>query len=193
MTARMFRQTAWSAICALAVVLAHSVFAQDVARFIRIRKLDGLKVRTPEYKITTGTVQGKTRDWFQLRTEYDTAPDWIDEVTFQYFVLVRGKEARARPTVLKGEITYVNVEKGNRHQSVAYLHPSTLARYGEVERMAVGVTYRGQTIWETNPSGAQRWWEELPPVSGYILNRMETPFAMINFDDYEAIKAATPR
>ena len=34
----------------------------------------------------------------------------------------------------------------------------------------------------------QRWWEQMTPVDGYVLNRMETPFAMISFDDYEAIK-----
>jgi hypothetical protein len=38
-------------------------------------------------------------------------------------------------------------------------------------------------------SAASRWWEQLPPVEGYVLNRMETPFAMIYFDDYEAIKS----
>jgi len=39
------------------------------------------------------------------------------------------------------------------------------------------------------PITSQRWWEQVPPVDGYVLNRLETPFAMIAFDNYEAIKS----
>ncbi|MBU1910362.1 MAG: hypothetical protein KJ726_09970, partial [Verrucomicrobia bacterium] len=131
----------------------------------------------------------RTRNWFQILTQYDTAPEWMEELTFTYYVLARDKQATQRTQVLfRGEVTYVTIQKG-RHMSDMYLHPSTIARYGEVEAMAVLVTFKGQLVaMESQPASQQRWWEQLAPVDGFILNRMETPFAMIDFDVYEAIK-----
>lgn len=160
-------------------------------KIVRLRKPEIQKVRTPEYRITTGTMQGRSREWYQITAEYDTAPEWVDEMTFQFYVLVKG---HSKHTLFRGDVTYVNIERGNRHKSVMYLHPSTVARYGEVERVAVLIMHEGRLVaMESEPSSAQRWWEQLTPVSGYVLNRMQTPFAMINFDDYEAIKAAGDR
>jgi hypothetical protein len=86
----------------------------------------------------------------------------------------------------------VDIEEGNRHKSVAYLHPSTLARYGEVQAIAVVIYEQGRPVaMESRPASKKRWWENYTPVKGYVRNRMETPFAMINFDDYEAIKAGS--
>lgn len=159
------------------------------ARPINIRSIKGGKVATPQYQLLKGQTMARTRDWFQILTQYDTAPDWIEELTFTYYVLVRDRQAAQRtPVLFRGEVTYVTIQKG-RHMSDMYLHPSTLARYGDVEAIAVLVTFKGQLVaMESQPPSQERWWERLAPVDGFILNRMETPFAMINFDDYEAIK-----
>lgn len=181
----------WTGVaCAvlLATVTALDCFAQ-ASELVAIKKISGLKVRTPEYRLVAGQAQARGKDWFSVNTTYDTAPDWVDDITFSYFVLITGKSpGQPRNTLLSGDVTYVNVQKG-RHLSDMYLHPSTLARYGEVERVAVIVRVQGRVVaMASEPSSPQRWWEQLTPVQGLVLNRMETPFAMINFDNYEAIK-----
>lgn len=186
---------AWVVLGAvLSMLLAGDVFAQAGApegpgRIVTIRKIDPLKVRTPEYQLARGGYVARTRDWFQITTTYKTAPDWLDELTFTYYILVKGKEAGAKFTLFRGEVTYVNVQRGD-HKSDMYLHPSTLARYGDVERVAVVVSAQGRIVaMESLPASQTRWWEQLAPTDGYALNRMQTPFAMVNFDDYEAVKA----
>ncbi|MBW7909113.1 MAG: hypothetical protein H3C50_09395 [Kiritimatiellae bacterium] len=158
-----------------------------------VRKVSGGKVETPEYQLKKSQFVARTRQWFQIIVDYDTAPDWLDEATFTYYVLVRSKkpEPGKNPiTLFKGEVNYINVERG-KHKSDIYLHPSTLSRFGDIERVAVLVNVGGRLVgMDGIPSGTaqQRWWEQLSPQDGYLLNRMQTPFAMIHFDDYEAIK-----
>lgn len=168
------------------VAVAQEIVGKDD---IKIRKIEGKKVGTPQYQLTKGQFVGQTRDWFVINTTYRTDPKWIDELTFTYYVIVRNKDTSSGTyTMFRGEVTYVNIEKGD-HKSDMYLHPSTLARYGDVEGVAVVVSALGQVVAiETIPAAKTRWWEQRAPVDGYVLNRMQTPFAMINFDDYEAIK-----
>ncbi len=179
-----------SAFLAAAMVLsmAGAAAAQEAGpSILRISKIEGGKVKTPEYQLLKGQMVATTRDWFAVNTSYETAPDWIDELTFTYYILVKGKPT-GKYMLFRGEVTYVNVAKG-KHKSDMYLHPSTLHRYGDVERIAVVVNSQGRIVgMESRPSSQQRWWEQLAPADGYVLNRMQTPFAMINFDDYEAIK-----
>lgn len=179
-----------------AAVTTFEVQAQSAAasRPVSIRAIKGGKTPTPQYSLLKGQAMARTRDWFQILTQYETNPDWIEELTFTYYVLARDKQGAQRgPVLFRGEVTYVTIQKG-KHMSDMYLHPSTLARYGEVEAMAVLVTFKGQLVaMESQPASQQRWWEQLAPVDGFILNRMETPFAMIDFDVYEAIKRAGGR
>jgi hypothetical protein len=162
---------------------------------LAIRKIAGGKVETPEYQVKKSQFAGRTRQWFQVIVDYDTAPEWLDEATFTYYVLVRAKKAepgRNPLTLFKGEVTYINIERG-RHKSDIYLHPSTVSRFGDVERVAVVVNVGGRLVaMDGQPSGTaqQRWWEQLSPMDGYLLNRMQTPFAMLYFDDYESVKPA---
>jgi len=196
MKAHVRRAAAPMLILALLVAgapLERAVAQQAPQVPLLVRKIAGGKVETPEYQIKKSQFAARTRQWFQIIVDYDTAPPWLDEATFTYYVLVRSKNPEPnRPpvTLFKGEVSYINIERG-RHRSDIYLHPSTVSRFGEVERMAVLVNVGGRLVaMDGLPAGTaqQRWWEQLAPQDGYLLNRMQTPFAMINFDDYEAIK-----
>ena len=171
-----------------ALISAPSAWAQEGTSPVQVRKVLGEKVKTPEYKLLTGQVMARALDWFQIVVNYDTAPDWMDELTFTYYVMVKSKAGKYG--LFKGDVTYINIARG-KHASDVYLHPSTLTRFGVVERVAVVISSQGRVVaMESQPSSKGRWWEQspVPPVDGLVLNRMETPFAMINFDDYEAIK-----
>lgn len=167
--------------------------APAVDRILNIKKIDAGKVKTPDYVVKPALPTQRTREWYKVEVIYDTDPEWVDEISFTYYVVVKAKQpipGRSAFTLFKGDVTYINVEKG-RHRSDIYLHPSTLARFGDVERVAALVSVGGRLVgMEGLPSGSTstRWWEQLPPQDGYLLNRTQTPFAMINFDDYEAIK-----
>lgn len=187
------------AVVALSTAAAHPAIAQAPApapaadRVLNIKKIDAGKVKTPDYVVKPSLPTQRTREWYKIEVIYDTEPEWVDEVTFTYYVVVKAKQpqpGRSAFTLFKGDVTYINVEKG-RHKSDIYIHPSTLARYGEVERVAALVNIGGRLVgMEGLPSGSTstRWWEQLQPQDGFLLNRTQTPFAMINFDDYEAIK-----
>jgi hypothetical protein len=162
-------------------------------RILKIDKVSLSKQPTPEYEVKRISVSGsKTRQWLQIAVKYQTAPDWIDELNFRYYALVKVKQpAPGQPAYVcfSGAVDYVNIAKGS-HEADIYLHPSTLARFGDVEQVAVQVFAKGQLV-GMEPANPVRFWEQLPPQSGFLLNRMETPFAMVAFDNYEAMKGAS--
>lgn len=168
--------------------------AQRAADNVQVRKLDVKKFPTPQYQLSSSQMKGKSRDWVGITSEYDTDAEWTDELTFTYYVLLRGKDPKGpRQSLLRGKVTYVNIEAGRGHKSDVYLHPSTLARFGDVEMVAVLIEANGRLLaGESLPKAKVRWWEQMSPQDGLVLNRMQTPFAMINFDDYEAVKPAAP-
>jgi hypothetical protein len=42
--------------------------------------------------------------------------------------------------------------------------------------------------WPGTPS--KRWWEDYTPSRGWLLNLLETPFGVLEYDRYEQIRAA---
>ena len=68
--------------------------------------------------------------WAEIKVTFDTKPRWADEITFKAMVYLKNKKS----TVLSGEVTYINIPKGQKHTAVLYIHPLTLQRYGEVKK-----------------------------------------------------------
>ncbi len=163
---------------------------RDEEQILRIRRLEGEMVRSPQYQISGGQRSRRQRQWLQIRTEFETRPDWIDELTFTYYVVLRNprpERGQEEFVLFRGESRYVNIERTRDGTSVMYVHPSTVERYGEVFRVGVVVASDGRMVaMESSPPGEGRWWEQLRPQDGYVLHRMDTPFAMVNFDDFEA-------
>lgn len=178
----------WIAVSA--VIIPAAVCAQG-ARDIKvdIRDMKVEEVRTPEYNLNGTRNSAGRREWLKTVVYYETDEEWIDELTFTYYILFRLKENRETPYKLfKGEVSYVNIKEG-RHKSAVYMHPGIVERYGEAEGVAVVVSLGGRPIAGTSePETRERWWERFPPVEGFVLSRDETPFAFIDIDQYEAIK-----
>ncbi|MCK5850368.1 MAG: hypothetical protein KAH23_05585 [Kiritimatiellae bacterium] len=181
---------------------------KKVSDVLKIRKMTGLttkgRVKTPEYRSSVGRGLKSSGDWSRVLVEYGTNPEWIDELVFQYYVLtlriVDGKKAYS---LFKTVVRYVDIPKDRRHLSTVFLRPNTVKRYGVPVAIAVEIRYNGQIVAVKNDAIAAaglpdgEWWknprvvdnEELVTVrSGYLLNRAESPFALVNIDDYEAIK-----
>ena len=131
---------------------------------------------------------------------YDTYPEWIDELTFQYFALAKRKEEGKRQySLFKTVVRYADIQKGRSHFSTAYLHPKALERYGSLAAVAFEIVHEGKVIAEESDEDVklpETWWknplvtesQEVTVHDGYLLDRSQSPFALINIDDYEFIK-----
>ena len=168
-----------------------------------IQSIEGVgrreRVPTPQYRTSIPERRPAVRgEWGRITTKYDTSPEWIDNLIFEYFALLVREERGEPPqyTLFRGTVTYMDIEQGRDKESTAFLRPSTLRRYGEMIGIAVEIRHEGdvvavesQELRGSVAEGQEEWWRNpnLTPRDGYILNRSETPFAFINYDLYEAI------
>jgi hypothetical protein len=92
---------------------------------------------------------GKPRKWIVLETKYQTFDKVIDQLTFEWHVLldtktaaVKDKEAiakRAPYSYFTQRVTYSNIPKGFHAASVC-LHPSYYEQYGEPKAVGIVIT-----------------------------------------------------
>jgi len=159
---------------------------------IVLKQIVTQKIRTPEYRVSipVNTVHA-ARDWYQVTVQFETHAEWTDELNLACYVLLRGKTPTGpRQTLLRGEITLINIAKG-KHKYEWYVHPGSLARYGDPEAVAVLIRRQGQLVaMMSNPPDRKRWWEELTPLDGMVLRRADTPFGLLSYDDFDQTKPA---
>ncbi len=185
-------------------VSAQNPVVPSVDSVVQIRKMPrlgrSLLVRTPEYQnnVARPGVTRKSRDWAFIEIEYRTSAEWVDELTFAYHVLTQNKERQFSLHQLS--VTYVDIERGD-HVAAVVLPPAAVERHGDV--VALGVEISMGPELQTRKSAAsinlpEAWWNdprvlENPNIpvarrTGYLKDRSNTPFAMANIDDYEAVK-----
>jgi len=159
-----------------------------------IRKMESTgptaKVRTPEIKNDSMEPQSQARDWARITVQYETDAEWIDEMEFRYMVLVKNLKTGAF-TMFPGTVTYIDIPKGKRHTSTVFLRPTTLERYGAVEWAGVKIYLKGKDTpvdMAQMPDDQRPWTATVPTKEGVLLNRDQTPFALVAIDNYETIK-----
>jgi hypothetical protein len=158
----------------------------------QITKVNRNLITTPQYTYT-GAQQysaNQREPWLEVEVDFNSAPEFTDDLTFKYFILFNGR-------LLSGEVTHTNIAAGRDHKSVMYVSPKTLARFAGgrpitanmVQNIAVQIVQQGAVKDElTLVRGAARWFASMPQVSGFVLNKNETPFAPLYWDRYEQIK-----
>jgi hypothetical protein len=190
------------------LALGQSRSVADRNEQVRIRKMVGagarILVETPKYQAATSLAGGvkPTQRWGKITVYYDTTQEWTDELTFQYFVMTRKTEgAKASFSLYTTTVRYMDVRRGANHESAVFLRPTAIERYGDVIAAAVEISIGGKVVAEeTHIEGAprmpERWWRQSAVIEskdvvardGYLLDRSRSPFALINIDDYEAVK-----
>lgn len=174
---------------------------------LKIKRLSGLgarnRVKTPTYNTNVAKGTKPAREWAEIRVIYDTKPEWIDELTFQYYALaLKLDEGKNLYSLFKTTVSYVDIERGRDHISAVYLRPTAVKRHGELVAVAVEISYGGKVVaeeTETDPAAKlppKRWWRDPKVVEsklvavrdGYLVEASESPFAFINMDDYEMVK-----
>ncbi|MFO7870237.1 MAG: hypothetical protein R6V03_02260 [Kiritimatiellia bacterium] len=172
---------------------------------VRIRGLTGLEKRatteTPEYRTNVPRQPGDRREWVRIAVEYDTAPEWIDELTFRYYVLsLKEVDRKQEFSLFQNSVKYADIRQDRGHLSTMFLRPPAVERYGELSAIAVEIMYGGDVIAKHSITGGiklpEDWWKNSDVVksdkvksrAGYLLDRKQSPFFLINIDSYEYIK-----
>lgn len=147
-----------------------------------------IKVKTPEYRTDSSETQTGAREWACISVYYDTEAEWTDELEFRYVVVVHNDKTKAF-VQFPLSVIYVDIPKGRNHVSTVFLRPNTLARYGYVYMVGVRVFRGGLQVAEM--ADDPKLWaglDAVPIVPDKLLNRAQTPFALIAIDNYQAIK-----
>ena len=182
----------------LLLALTSVVCAQaPAASGYQITKLNRELVPTPEYTLSQGpSVKSSGRErWLQVEVEFSATPEFTDELTFKYFILIDGK-------LLTGEVAQVNILAGKELHSVMYVSPRALAHLlgnrsltaNSLQNVAVQILAKGEVKDERSLVRSRpQWFTALPALTGFVLNKNETPFAPLFWDHYEQIKPAGAR
>jgi hypothetical protein len=194
--ARRLRFEFWSGSCRIGIwCLGFGICAAAPAApggDFKLTKISKNLVSTPQFSYSGGQqYPANQRDrWLEVEVEFTAAPEFTDELTLKYFVLINAK-------VLTGEVTHVNVAAGRENRSVMYVSPRALARFNgdrpiapnTVQNVAVQILQQGAVKDELNfTRTAGPWYTGVPQLTGFLLNKNETPFAPLYWDRYEQIK-----
>ena len=118
-------------------------------------------ITAPEFSYD-GAEQFRTEErklWLEVEAEFVSVPEFTDELTFKYFILINGK-------ILTGEVTHVNIPAGRENHSVMYVPPVALARFNNnrplapntVQNVAVQIAQRGAVKSELSLMRAPPQW-----------------------------------
>lgn len=178
--------------------------AVPVEESLKIKKFAGAGrralIKTPEYKTNVNRGAGQPKEWAQIAVQYETYAEWLDEVTFQYWVLSLMKEdGRNAYSLYKATVRYADVAEGRDHMSTVFLRPAAIERFGMVAAAAVEISIGGivvDEIGEAEIDVPEKWWrnpqvvesEQVNVREGYLIDRSQSPWALINMDDFEVIR-----
>lgn len=161
-----------------------------------------------------GTCYQKPRRWIVIETKYTTFAKFLDQLTFNWHVLLETKSAKenkgnkmglAPYSYFNTTVTYFNIPQGS-HAACVCLPPSYLELYGEPK--AIGFTISNQngdilgggSVSEVKgiPSDTKFWDDQkIMGANGAdgkpmierrqgLMDRSKTIWALVNPNDYEA-------
>jgi hypothetical protein len=174
-------------------VMPLTAFAQvRAAADFQITKITKNLISTPQFAYSGGEQRlSNQRDrWLEVEVDFAAAPAFTDELTFKYYILYNGK-------LLTGEVIHTNIPAGRDKRSVMYVSPHTLTRFSDnrpvttnsFQNIAVQIVQQSTVKDEFSLVRAPvQWFAAIPQVSGFVLNKNETPFAPLYWDRYEQIK-----
>ena len=162
-----------------------------------VKKVDVSFVSTPEYQVNPPAKQVRSQKWMVIDVTFDAKPEFTDELGLNYYVLFAKR-------LFVGHISHVSIQKGRELHSVAYISPKSIAQIlggkqpngSDLENVSVTITKPG--ISETVSAKSWKpavgeWWGRMKQEEGFVLNKLQTPFAPLSWDYYEALKPAASK
>lgn len=160
-----------------------------------------------------GQCYTKPRQWIVVETKYTTAAKFVDQLTFNWHVVLDTKTAKenkgnrmglAPYSYFNTSVTYFNIPQGS-HAACVCLPPSYLELYGEPKAIGIeivnanGEVVGGDSVSAINAIKAHsKFWEldnfkdamggEKPNIERRqgLVDRSKTIWALVNPNDYEA-------
>lgn len=141
-----------------------------------------------------GTEAGRL-PWRLFECEFDSQPEWADDVEVKWYVLLPGKQQ----VMAAGSDIYKYVKKGRRHVAAMLMHPLVMERWGGGTGQAgidVGVEILVQgRLWSFDDTKhtKQQWWQRFTPTTDLLMRIDESPFSTTLYADYEWSKFTTSK
>jgi len=203
--------SAMLATCLLAVCFVSTVAAQGnqpgtqpASEILRIRKMTDLNRDYRQRAIQLGNRSGRPRDWGVFDVSFDVGPEWVDEMTIIYTVMLQNDKAKPGEKALSlmtVTAMYSDVEQGRDRKAGVVVSPSALDRYGSPIGFAVQIFVAGQLAAEQGIGkgllgNQQDWWKKPEIIDsqlvqkrdGYLVERSKSVFNLVDLDAYEAGK-----
>lgn len=171
---------------------------------VKITKLSDL---SHDYQQKAKSIDGKTsqksRVWGVFDATFLTAPEWIDSMTVTFSVVLFNPKADQKKgekpmTLMQTTVEYADVAQDREHKVGVALLPAALLRFGDPLGFAVTFSTGGQEVASQGVAkGAlqqqKEWWKnpavlDHPNVQrrdGYLVDRMKSPFQLVDPDSYE--------
>jgi hypothetical protein len=172
--------------------------AVDPSTLINVRGVRFDSVKTPDFQFNLSGVSTRRdgrSDWLQVSTEFDSTAPWLDELTITFYVVLTA-DARNFPegaqlvNMFTGSVSYMNVKRG-RHRSAMFLDHNTFERFGRPSAVAAVYTVGGRPAGgdvQPQNTAATRWWTTQTPHTIPLMKRNETPFALVEIEQFNTIK-----
>lgn len=180
---------------------------------IVITKVEATLVTSPAYTSSAATmaapVSGQPGKWLQIDFTYSVASDdlMVKEIQFRAYAEVDDLAVPTDKTgpdaCLSGEGTYLNIPNGKDYHGSFYIHPFTVLRFGGENAMGYQDPKGKNIRIEADLDGQQVAYKDLHDddpnwvsqagrkISGMLLPRELTPWALINVDRYPPVKLRT--
>ncbi len=124
----------------------------------------------------------------------------MDQLLFTYYLLLNVRSLQhPNGILLMGSVMHDAICARRERRSVMYVAPSTLDRFFQgrvlssvaqiVYDIGVTISKEGRCVALRSWKGQGPWWEKYSPLSGFILNKNQTPFAPLLWEDYEQIRS----
>lgn len=192
--------------CALAIGFLGEVRGQAeapvVPDVVRIRRVTEIGRDFFQKAPVLGNRSPKAKDWGVLDVVFDVAPEWIDEMTVTYTVMLQNAKVPAGEapfSLLTLTVPYRDVAQGRERKVGAVVLPVAMERYGQVVGVAVQMYLNGKPMGEKGAgvgslASQPRWWansrivdsQNVKKRAGYLVERAKSPFALVEIDSYEA-------
>lgn len=176
------------------------VSAQQHGAAVEIKKLNPAVISTPDFQYTGDKRRSELGKWLEIECDFVSNSEVpVPELTFKFYALLNTVD-KAQPLKLYvGEVTYVNIPKGENH-AVMYIAPGTLnvatggrgLTTSSIENIAVEISQQGATLSSISLKEQRNqamWWSKYPQVPGLVVNKNQTPFAPLYWDRYPEIKS----
>jgi len=198
--AQLFGWT-WLATAALVLGGTTTVCAQARKAEFTIKRIE-VRFERPQFQISGGSGRGAREagqvPWGVLECEFDSQPEWADEVELRWYVVLTGPRSK---TMATGSDSYLYIKKGRRHVGAMFLHPYVLERWtggsgqGAIEDIGVEIWHQGRLVHFTSMRSQARtqWWQQFTPQPGMLMRASESPWILSGFTDYEWSKYTTSK